>query len=92
MSDSLTTRQGVPMTHDELDELRRLAREHGITPGLMARALLLWANQNISPDDLAALVDEARDQAADRARAAGATAIAARWAATPGHGDTEERR
>lgn len=91
MSDSLTTRQGVPLTVGELDELRELAREHGITPGLLTRALLLWAAASIGPDDLAALVDEARDQAAERASVAGATAIAARWAATPGHADTKER-
>lgn len=90
MSDSLTTRQGVPLTVDELDGLRELAREHGITSGLLARALLLWASQNIRPDDLADIATDALDQAADRASAAGATAIAARWAATPGHGDTEE--
>ncbi|UEA60680.1 hypothetical protein LK459_07565 [Gordonia otitidis] len=90
MSDSLTTRQGVPLTVDELDGLRGLAREHGITPGLLARALLLWASQTIPPDDLAAVVDDARDQAADRASAAGATAIAARWAATPGHTEKEQ--
>ena len=89
MSDSLTTRQGVPMTHDELSGLRQLAREHGITPGLLARALLLWAVESIPPDDLAAAVDDARNQASARASAAGATAIAARWAATPGHTEKE---
>lgn len=91
MSDSLTTRQGVPLTVDELDGLRGLARQHGLTPGLLARALLLWAAANIRPDDLVALVDEARDQAAERASAAGATAIAARWAATPGHTSEDQR-
>lgn len=83
MSASLSAKQGVPLTHDELDGLRRLAREHGITPGLLARALLAWAAANIPPDDLAAIAAEARSQAAERASAAGSAAIAARWAATP---------
>lgn len=90
MSNSLTTRQGVPMTAYELDELRQLARQHGLTPGLLARALLLWAVESIPPDDLADIVDEARDQASARASAAGTTAIAARWAVTPGHTSEEK--
>lgn len=82
MTEPLRRTQAVRMTDEEREELRDLARRNGISSGILARALLLWARENIPPRDLNAIIASAKAEVALRASAAGTAAINARWAMT----------
>ncbi len=95
MAEPLRRTQAVRLTRAEQNDLREVARLNGISAGILARALLLWARHNITAADLTAIVTTAKEEVAARASAAGTAAINARWAMVRGDektatDDTEE--
>ncbi|MBS4103090.1 hypothetical protein [Tsukamurella paurometabola] len=89
MAEPLRRTQAVRLTHDERENLRNLAQRNGLSSGILARALLLWARENIPPRDLNAIIASAKAEVAARASAAGTAAINARWAMTKHEDDKE---
>lgn len=75
----LDKKQQVPLTSDELDTVRTLARNSGITPGLFSRALFLYALDHISDPAVTAALGDAKAAAAQRLSAGGREAVAQRW-------------
>ncbi|MFJ7619814.1 hypothetical protein ACIQYZ_13535 [Rhodococcus erythropolis] len=73
----LTERQVVPLTSEDLAELRAAAESHGITPGLFARALVRHGLDNVA--DLADMVEAEKAEAAARVKAGAREAVAHRW-------------
>lgn len=79
MSASLKEKQIVPLTCEERAALRDLTQESGLTIGLLARVLLVWAMDNIGDDALADLIRDERAEAKTRASRGARAAIAKRW-------------
>ncbi|GAA4658876.1 hypothetical protein [Gordonia humi] len=75
----LNTRQTVPLTSDELKRLQTISNTQEITAGLLGRALLLHAMENLTGAEIADIVAVAKDEAADRLSAGAREAVAHRW-------------
>lgn len=87
MAEPLRRTQAVRLTHDERENLRNLAQRNGLSSGILARALLLWARANISPQELESITAAAKKEVAARASAAGTAAVNHRWSMTKARGD-----
>ncbi|GAB2636070.1 hypothetical protein GCM10027169_00250 [Gordonia jinhuaensis] len=81
MADRLTAKQVVPLTEEERAELRDMASAHEITPGLLARALLLRGMGELRSGDAMSLRAVAAEKiaAAKRITAGARAAVAQRW-------------
>lgn len=79
MAASLTEKQITPLTCEERAELRELTQKSGLSIGLLARVLLVWAMDNIGDDELANLIEQERAEAKARATHGARAAIAKRW-------------
>lgn len=80
----LEEHQQVPLTTDERSDLRGLAHQHGVTPGIFARALLIYALDLIDTDpQIAATVAAEGAASAERSRAAASAAAVTRWGGRP---------
>lgn len=75
----LDARQLVPLTSEELNQLKTDSNTQEITPGLYARALLTHAMDTMTPDEIADAVATAKDEAAARLSAGAREAVANRW-------------
>ncbi|GEE00390.1 hypothetical protein nbrc107696_08360 [Gordonia spumicola] len=75
----LDARQIVPLTSEELNQLRKDSNTQEITPGLYSRALLLHAIDNMTADEITDAVAVAKTEAADRLSAGAREAVSHRW-------------
>ena len=71
--------QSVPLTCDDLRNLRRVTQVHHATTGLTARVLIRWALDHMPHDALRAAVGDEIELAAEKRRATARAAAAARW-------------
>lgn len=78
--EKLDGRQSLPLTSAELDTVRELAQQRGLSAGLLSRALIRYALVNLDDPGLSTTIDEEIQQAHDRASVAGRTAAGHRWA------------
>ncbi len=76
----LDARQLVPLTSEELNQLKNDSITQEITPGLYSRALLMHAMDTMTPDEIADAVETAKAEAAARLSAGAREAVASRWA------------
>lgn len=76
----LDGRQLVPLTSDEAKQLRASAKAAGLSNGLFARVLILWALEHLDDPDFSRLLDAELEASADRLSAAARTAAESRWA------------
>ncbi|GAA4741843.1 hypothetical protein [Gordonia alkaliphila] len=74
----LDSRQVVPLTSAELDQLRQAAGARGISAGLFGRGLMRFALEHA--DRLDAAMERESEEAAARVSAGARRAIAQRWA------------
>ncbi|MGI6795720.1 hypothetical protein [Gordonia sihwensis] len=79
MSEKLSERQVVPLTSEELEELREAAKVAEITPGLYSRVLVTYALGHREDPHLRLLVLGEQLAAADRTAAGARKAAEARW-------------
>lgn len=79
MSQSLDAKQYVPLTTDEQTILRTEAAKRDISTGLLARALLTHALDNISDPTMSARIDEEKLASKARITTGARTAVSARW-------------
>ncbi|WDH78252.1 hypothetical protein PTQ19_12095 [Microbacterium esteraromaticum] len=84
MIESLNARQAVPVSEHERLSLRIAAVDAGVTTGLYVRALLTWALDHCSPDELAAAVAAEQREAAARRLQASKAGVLQRWGLAPG--------
>ncbi|MBP1325067.1 hypothetical protein JOF28_000299 [Leucobacter exalbidus] len=75
----LNTRLTIPMAADDKTRLRRAAAELGISPGLLARALILVGLDSIGEPDVISRIEVEAEAATSRASAAGKAAMKSRW-------------
>lgn len=88
MSHSLDAKQYVPLTTDEQMTLRAEAAKRDISTGLLARALLTQALDNIDDPTMAARISEEKLASKARITSGARTAVSARW----GTGQTTEKK
>jgi hypothetical protein len=75
----LDGRQLVPLTSDEAKQLRASAKAAGLSNGLFARVLILWALEHLDDPDLIRELAAEREDSADRLSAAARAAATSRW-------------
>ena len=75
----LDARQIVPLTSEELNQLRKDSNTQEITPGLYSRALLLHAIDNMTADEITDAVEVAKAEASARLSAGAREAVSHRW-------------
>lgn len=79
MSASLHKPQMIPLTSEDLCNLRNLTQQNRSTAGLVGRVLLRWAMENVPADVLHDEVGAEIGRVAERRRAVAREAAAARW-------------
>lgn len=79
MTKSLTEKQYIPLTHEEKSELQQLAKKHGISVGLLSRALLKHSLEQISDPAVIASIKAESEASTARTVQGAKTAAAARW-------------
>lgn len=79
MATELDDRQTVPMTTDDRRRLRQVAVDLDVSPGLLARALILNGFDRIEESTVLARIAAEKDAAYARSAEAGRTAMRARY-------------
>lgn len=79
MPGELSARQTVPLTTEDRKRLRRAAAELEVSPGLLARALILYGLKHRDDPEIAARIADEASAAHARASAAGKAAMEIRY-------------
>ena len=79
MSASLHKPQMIPLTSEDLHNLRNLTQQNRSTTGVVGRVLLRWAIDNMPADTLHEAVGAEIERVAERRREVAREAAAARW-------------
>lgn len=87
MSQSLDAKQYVPLSADEQQTLRDQAAVRGISPGLLARALLTHAMDNLD-NAVEARIDAEKLASKERITTGARAAVNARWSTQKTKGST----
>lgn len=75
----LDTKQIAPLTRAERETLQELAKNSGITPGLFARALILFGLARMDDPALQDALTDAKEAAAQRLSDGAREAVHSRW-------------
>lgn len=81
MRNPLIRKQIVPLTDEERDDLAAAAKEHQLSNGLFARALLLNGMEALNTPAIQASLAAERTETKKRISDGARTAIRARWGA-----------
>lgn len=76
---SMSAKQYVPLSQDELATMRAAARDHQIGAGLFFRALAMHAYATLTPDELTRVVDEEKAASKQRLSDGARQARSHRW-------------
>lgn len=79
MATELDDRQTVPMMTNDRRQLRQLAADFDVSPGLLARALILVGFDRITDPAVSERIQAERDATRARSAEAGRTAMRARY-------------
>lgn len=75
----LTHKQHAPLTDDEIEVIRSQATGHGISNGLLARALVLYAMDRIDEPDLVLQIEAEKEANQKRISDGAREAVQMRW-------------
>lgn len=76
---AMNAKQYVPLSHDELADIRAAASDHKTGAGLFSRALLMHALETLTPDELTRIVEAEKVTSKQRLADGARVARSRRW-------------